>query len=859
MLTVNVSFSQQDTVYQQVVKDVIVDTLSLKSMKNDTIQTDSIASDSIKSNIISPDAIDQVIDYSSKDSILFSMTEEKMFLYGIGELSATDMNLKSSYVEISTEDSYLFSKSIKDSLSIVKPILKQGEESFTVDSIKYNFKSKRALVLGAKMKQDEGFFLHTEIGKKQTNGEFHIKNGKFTTCNLDHPHYYIRLSKAIKIPDKHIISGPMNFYIADIPLPIGLPFGLLPNPKSNSSGILIPEYGEDNNRGFFLRNGGYYQVFSDKFDAALTGEVYTKGGWGLTLNTNYRKLYKYSGRLNLSYSKHQNGEKELPNSVTLTTFWARGSYRRDAKANPNSNFSVNLDFGKSEHTALNSKNINEAISTQKSSNISYSWAKPGSILNFSANFGVNQNTKTHSVNLNLPTISLNVKKQFPFKQIGTGGSKWYQKIGFSVNVNAKNSVSTGDSTLFTESTFNKMKNGLKYSIPISTSFKLLEFINVSPTISYTGRLYSKYLIERNILYVDNDELKEGITNDTINKLSHPFNFSFSVPFSTKIYGTFNINKGRFKALRHVMSPSVSYNYRPDFEKEFWGFYGYNPEDKATPYYSHYDKFVYGSPPTGKSGAVSFSLGNTFEMKMKNKNDTIEQDKKIKILESLNINTSYNLAVDSLNLSPIRVSGSTRFFKNFSARFTANFEPYILNEDGKKINTYEFVKNRRLARFTNASISFSGSLKPKKDKDKSNENTNIETPFYYFSNPEIPYADFDIPWNLSLSYNFVLRKKFIKKTQSFETDKTQTANLNGSFSLTENWKITASSRYDFSAKKFVSVNVSVHRDLHCWEMSFNVIPFGSHKSYTFRINIKSSVMKDLKYEKRKNVDKTPFYN
>ncbi len=854
-MSANVLIAQQDSVMLE--QNITgIDSVLLSDIQTNSIKSDSISADSINSSLISSDAIDQVIDYMSADSILFNLSDEKMYLYGIGDLKATDMNLKSAYVEISTEDSYLYSEVVEDSSGTIKPILTQGDETFSVKSIKYNFKSKRALVLDTKMEQDQGFHLHAVRGKMQEDKSFHIKNGKFTTCDLDHPHYYIRLSKAIKIPDKHVISGPMNFVIADIPLPIGLPFGLLPNPKSNSSGLIIPEYGEDANRGFYLRNGGYFMAVNEKVNASITGDIYSKGSWGLTFNSDFKVLYKFSGKLNIMYSKHRTEEKDLSDVPPKTSFWVKSSYRQDSKANPNSTFSTNLDFGMSGHDALNAKSIEESANTQKSSSISYMCAKPGSIFNFSANLGFSQNTRAdvNMTNLTLPTFSLNIKKQFPFKNLGAGSSKWYQKIGYSVNVNAKNTVNSVDTLLFTKQTLYNMQNGLKYSIPIGTSFKLFDFISVSPSLSYTGRVYAKYLVERNVYVLNDNEFIQDVTNDTISKISHPFDFSFSIPFSTKVYGTFNINKGRVQAIRHVMSPSVSFNYRPDFSQEFWGFYGYNELDTLTPYYSHTHNFIYGTPSTGKSGAIGLSIGNNFEMKLKNKNDTIDEAKKIKLLDNLSVSTSYNLAVEELNFAPIRITGSTKLFGNFSARFGAAFDPYSVDTLGARVHVYELKENNRIARFQRADFSISGSLKPDKgNKKSSNAGGIFGDSFYYYTNPDIPYTDFNIPWNLSLNYNFVINKTtFDAATQTFITNTTQTTSLNGSFSLTDNWKITASTRYDFSAKKFVSADFSMYRDLHCWEMSFNVKPFGSWKSYMFRINIKSSILKDLKYEKREEI-------
>jgi hypothetical protein len=825
------------------------------------ILKDSSAVSSKENKNISPDAVDQIIDYSCNDSILFSLSDEKMFLYGAGNLTAKGMNLKSAYVEISTGESYLFAETVKDSSSNIKPVIQMDKDIYTVKSIKYNFKSKRALIIDTKTEQEQGFHLHAERGKLQTNEELHICNGKFTTCDLEHPHFYIKLTKAKKIPDKHVISGPMYFVIADIPLYIiGLPFGLLPKQQKNSSGILMPEYGEDVTKGFYLRNGGYFWAINDKMNASLTGEVYSKGSWGLTLNSTFKQMYKYSGGLNLMYSKHRTGEKELPDAVSINTFWIRGTYTQDPKANPNSNFSVSLDLGSSQHTALNAKNIEENANSQTSSNISYMWAKPGSIFNFSTKLGYTQNVKTHMVNLNLPTFSLNVKKQFPFKNLGSGSSKWYQKIGYSINLNAKNSVNTTDSILFTEQTINNMQNGLQYSVPIGTSFNIIEFITVAPNINFTGRVYAEYLVQRNILEIKNNEVFESVTNDTINKINFPFNFNISFPFSTKLYGMFKFKKGKVEAIRHVMSPSISFNYNPDFSKNFWGFYdNLLLPDGEIKTYSHTGGFIYGTPPTGRSGAIGLSIGNNIEMKMRNKTDSVKESKKISILDNFNFSTAYNLAVEEFNLSPVRISGNTKLFGNFSARFEAVFDPYTVDEEGKSVNKFELSENKRIARFETARFSVSGTLKPGTDENSANNNASVNQTFYYYPYPEIPYTDMKIPWNLSLNYDFVLNKtSFDVASQSFVPTTTQTISLNGGLSLTENWKISANTRYDFSAQKFISANLSVYRDLHCWEMSFNVIPFGTWKSYTFRINIKSSVLKDLKYEKRKEVNRSSLY-
>ena len=848
LLSASFSFSQQDSLFQNdTLKNIVqTDSLTIRDLKTENQE------DTLKNSTISPDAVDQLIDYSCKDSILFSFSDEKMFLYGSGDITAKDMDLKSSYVEISTKGSYLYSKTVADSSgeSKVKPVLKQDDESFTVSSIKYNFRTKKALVKDVKTEMEQGF-LHSDVAKMQTNGEFHIKDGKFTTCDLDHPHFYIELTKAKKIPDKHVISGPMYFVIADIPLyVIGLPFGILPNQKHNSSGLIIPEYGEEQ-RGFFLRNGGYFWAINDFVNAAVLGDIYSKGSWGVTVKSNFKKLYKYSGRLELKYNLIRTGEEILINSKKTSSFSAVGNFVQDPKANPNGTFSATVNFG--QNFELDAKNINDLTDNTKSSNISYRWSKPGSIFNFNASIRATQNTKNNSFNLLLPSLSFNIKRQFPFKNFGVGTNKWYQKIGYTLNIEGKNSLTTLDTTIFERDNLYKMKNGLKFNLPVNTSFSLLNYINVSPSFTFKGRLYTNYIKQNNILLVDNNEIVSAIKKDTVYRVTFPFDFSFSFPMSTKVYGIFNINKGRVQAIRHVLSPSLSFTYRPDFSRDFWGYYGYNTKDSS--YYSYYTGYLYGSPPSGESGAISFSLGNNLEMKLKNKNDTVTKSKKVKLIDNLNMGMSYNLAADSINLSNLSIRGNTRLLKNFSLTFGADFDPYVRDSAGTKINTFEWTENHRFVRFNTGRIGLSGSLKPKKSKTENKQN---HSDFYYYQHPEIPYADFDIPWNLTANYTLNIVNKFDVPSQLYVRKVTQTASLSGNFSLTKNWKITAKTNYDIVARKFSYAQFSVYRDLHCWEMSFNVIPFGTLRSYSFRINIKSNVFKGVEYNKRKEWDKSKLY-
>lgn len=854
------AFGQIDTTKNIPIIVPIDDSIIGNPIIIDTLGISKSNPDSTKHLGISPDAIDQVIDYQCKDSILFSLSEEKMFLYGTGEIVSPEVKLKSAYVEINTNENYIYSELVKDSTGVndIKPVLEQEDDAFTVKNVKYNFKSRKALVNDVKLKQDEGY-LHSEIAKMQSDKELHIKGGKFTTCDLDNPHFYIKLTKAIKIPDKQVISGPMYFVIADIPLYfIGLPFGMLPQQKKNTSGLIIPQYGEDAYKGFFLREGGYFWAINDYLNATFLGEIYSKGSWGLSLSTNFRKNYKYNGGIEIKYYKMQTGEKILqeliPGTYAQSSFWVKGSFNQDSKSNPNSNISASLNFGSPGFNKLNAKDIQDYTNTQTSSSISYRWAKPGSIMNFSVNIRENQDSKTNTVNLNLPEVSMNMKRLFPFKNVGEGNSKWYQKIGVSLTVDAKNEIKGADSVFFHRETFMNMKNGIKYAIPISTSFQLFNFINVSPSFSFNGRFYTGKIIENQASIIENNEIVQSIRKDTVYGFNYPYDFLFSVPFSTKLYGVFNINKGRVKAIRHVISPSLSFSYRPDFSNEIWGFYGYNPNSKD--YYPYYDGYIYGYPPSGKSGSVSFSLSNNLEMKLKNKNDTIETDEKIKLIDNLSISASYNLAADSLNLSLINMNGSTKLFKNFGLRVSAIFDPYTIDSLERRINKFELTENGRLARFKNASITLSGSIKPTKTNSTFDF---LDTGLDYFPYPDIAYSDFDIPWNLGLNYKFNIENSYDRETHQFNKEISQTLQLDGNLTLTKNWMISGNTTYDFSKHKFSYAQFTINRDLHCWEMTFTFIPFGTLKSYAFRINIKSSVFKGLEYNKRKDWDKREFFD
>lgn len=843
----NKKIPNKDSLKTNHVKPVSIgDTIkTFKDKKGDTKK------DSIKNAIISKDAITEVIDYSCNDSLMMSMGDKMIYLYGGAVIVSGDINLKSDYVEINTTENYLFAHGVSDSSGIIKgsPVFKEKNDEFDAKSLKYNFKTKQGIVKDVITEHSQGY-LHGGVSKIHENKQIHIYDGKYTTCDLDHPHFYIELTKAKVIPDKRIVSGPMYFVIADIPLYIlGLPFGLIPSQKKNTSGLLMPKYGEEARRGFYLSNGGYFWAINDNYNASITFDIYSKGSWGTEFTTNFKKLYKFNGGLSIQYSKNVNGEIILPDYTEEKTFWVRGNWAQDQKANPNSNFSATLNFGSSAHSSYTAVNLDQLTDNTKSSSISYQLTKPGSIFNLSSNLNYTQNTATKTTNLSLPVVSLNMKTVFPFESLGKG-QKWYQKIGVSVSTSLKNTVNSPDSTLLTMQTLSNMSNGFKYSVPISTSFKLFKYFTVAPSINYNGRIYGDYIEKRQIQMIDeNDSIYYNVASDTIKGFRHPMDFSFSVPIRTKIFGLYKFKKGKINAIRHVVTPAIGFNYRPDFSNSFWGYYGQYVDNKGEEVSYAYDGIgIFGYPPSGKSGAISFTLGNNFEMKMKTKKDTSNSFTKIILLNNLSFSTSYNIAADSLRWANPVINGNTTIFKNVNVNFNANFDFYTKDTLGVKINKFEWDENGKIARLVSAGISLSGSLNPNSDKDK---NKKPKSNIYLYQNPEIAYADFSVPWDIQLGYDFRLTNTYDKTLQKYVKDVVQTISMTASLTITKNWSVSVRNEFDVSAGKFIHTDLNIHRDLHCWEMGLNLIPYGPMKSYNFRINIKSSVFKGIEYKKQRS--------
>ncbi len=826
---------------QTILTDSIPTNDSIQISLPDTLSNDSLTTTHPKEK----DAVDAPVNYHAQDSTLIDLTSQKIYLYGNAQVNYNDIELKANYIEINFNNNTVFAKGLPDSTGTLqgKPHFKQVDEEFDAKEITYNFKTKKGIIKDVRTKQGEGFLI-SDRTKKSPNGVICIKNGKYTTCDKEHPDYYIKLTKAKVIPNDKIVSGPAYMVIEDIPLPLVLPFGFFPNNKGHSSGVVIPEYGEETNRGFFLRNGGYYFAINDYFDAKITGDIYSLGSWGAHFATNYKKRYKFSGKLNFDYSKVIISEKELPNYQNLNSYRLLWNHSQDSKARPNSSFRANVNLVSSSYSKYVSTNFNQRMQNTAQSNIAYTKRFAGTPFNFSTNLRHSQNNRDSSITLSVPEINLNMRRIYPFKrkkQIGK--QRFYEKIGMTYNSNMKNTIKFKQDNFSPMTKFENYKNGIKHTIPISANFSLLKHFNISPSATYNERWYFKSIKKhwQDTIINGNDIIPAQIVTDTVKGFVRSGDYSINIPLTTKIYGFYQFlgKNPKIKAIRHLMTPSIAFNYRPDYSQSKYGYYLPVPKDTNEQFYSIFgNDAIYGAPPTGKFGSLRFSLGNNVEMKARKGSDTSETIIKIPLLQSFNISSYYNLAADSMNWSNINLSGRTNILKIFNISFNGIVNPYALDDNGQVVNKSMWDTHKQIGRMTNARVSLSFSLNNKTFNKKTEKKDKTAT-------TTSEYAEFYIPWNMSFSYNWSFVKPGLEKTI------VQTARVSGNIDLTTKWKADFTLGYDFTNKKFTYPSLRISRDLHCWAMSLHIIPFGVYQSYNFQINVKASVLQDLKYNQRRN--------
>ncbi len=875
--------------------------LARVEMQPDSLQQDSLVQPPSRNGF----AIEAEIKYKAKDSIFTDMLTQKTYLYGDAEVSYQDVLLTAHTIILDMDSSTAVAYGTVDSLNneIGLPVFKDPSGEYTMRRMKYNFESEKAIIEHIVTEQGEGFVVGNRA-KKIEDDAYCMKHAKYTTCdNHDHPHFYLNLTKAKVVPGKKTITGPAYLVVEDVKLPLVIPFAMIPSTSSYSSGFIFPSFRDEAERGFGLTDGGYYWAANDYFDLMVKADIFTNGSWATRLGSNYKMRYKYSGRFNFQYLVNIFSEKDLPDYRKTKDMSIAWTHRQDAKANPYQNFSASVNFSTSSFDQNNVNNLvdpnqSDISRNTKRSSVSYSRRWAGRPFNFSANLLHSQNSRDTTIDLTIPDLTFTVNRFYPFKRknkVGTN-ENLLEKINISYTGNAKNYVHAKENDLRVDGDAfsTQWKNGVKHSVPVAMNLKFLKHFTVNPSFNYTERWYFS-------------KTKQGydpttntvVKTDTTSGFNRVYDYSFSAGTSTKVYTFFKpwrkLFGNKVDAIRHVATPSVSFSYRPDFGDPSYGYYDYfeyyNPDqDEVVRHeYSYYEGAIYGVPGKGRSGSMGFSLGNTLEMKLKSDKDSTGF-KKAKILESLNFNTSYNFLADSLKWQPISMSGRTKILGT-NINFGARFDPYALDttKTGQviRVNKSVWSTQRRIARLESANLSFgfnfgSDTFKKKDRQEDEQAEETEEPPIPDPMNPDdvrsqLPtfdknrntnltegddgYAEFSIPWNLSFNYSFRLsRGDFNPSKMDYDFKVTSDINFNGNVSLTPKWKINFASGYSFDQKTLAHTNVGVSRDLHCWSMNFNVVPVGRYKSYFFTIRVNSSMLQDLKYEKRSSPrDNANFYN
>ncbi|PIE84508.1 MAG: hypothetical protein CSA07_02010 [Bacteroidia bacterium] len=797
--------------------------------------------------------LDAPIDAKAADSICYYVKDKRIELYGGASLQQKNQRFESGYMDLDINQRQLFAAGRSDTAGKVtgKPVFHDGGDEYTMTSITYNFRTQKARISGVMTKASEGY-LHGEVIKRMPNDVIYVKGGKFTTCEHPHPHYYIHLTRAKVVPNDKIFTDIAYLVIADVPTPLLIPFGFFPNNKTRSTGIILPEYGEENKRGFFVRNGGFYLGLNDYMDLTFLGSVYTKGSWDASAKWRYALRYRFTGSVTATYSAVSLGQRGTPQESQQENYRLTWQHIQDRTTHPYSTFQANVTLGSSAFNRYNSKTTEEFLNNQILSSVSYSRRFPGTPISLTTSFNHSQNTRDSIVDIRFPQLNVNVARIYPFKRsIQVGKPRWYEKIGFAYGLNLQNKVHIREDKLFTDPMYRQMQNGIAHNASVSAAFKTLKYLTISPTVSYRENWYYK-----TTRYHYDPDQKKAI-RDTVRGFERAWQFNTGISTSTTIYGMYAFSeKGWLRAVRHVLRPTVGFSYHPDFSRAFYGAYRrvQTNEKGDTRDYSIFEGTLYGGPPKGESGTLNLALNNSLEMKVRKGKDTTRSTKKVPLLRSLSLSTAYNFLADSLRWADLRISASTNLLNVVSLNASSAFSPYDCLPNGQAIERFYYDQTGNPLRFKQLSLSAGMSIQQVIGGQKSSIKT-IPQGYLPGSKPfqealatdymELSYEAFKAPWDVAINYNY----SYSKNGQRIRT--IQTASLHAGFSIGESWRFGFSTNYDINARRLSTTTLNIHRDLHCWEMSLNVVPFGILRSFTFRINVKSSILRDLKYDKSRS--------
>lgn len=856
--------------------------------------TTALQTDSLKGKKEQKDAIDAPVFYECTDSMVWSRNGNA-YLYGAGKVRYDKIELTANVIKMNMDSSVVHATGSIDTagMSVGLPVFTDSGTPYESDQIRYNFKSKKGYINNVYTQQGDGFIMGGKA-KKDSAGIFYSQDGMYTTCDAEHPHFYVKLTRAKVRPKKDVVSGPLYLVVEDVPLPLALPFGYFPFTSSYSSGIIMPTFGDETERGFYLRDGGYYFAISDKMDLRLTGEIFTKGSWGLGASSTYALRYRFSGSFDFSYLVTKNGEKGLPDYAVGKNFRLQWSHRQDPKFRPNSNFSASVNFATSSYERSNLNSLyNPVLNSQsmRTSSVSYSHSFPGIGLTVSATMNVAQNMQDSTLSLTLPNLNVSLSKKYPFKRKKRmGEERWYEKISLSYSGQLSNSIRTKEDKVLKSNIIKDWRNGVKHNIPVNATFQLFDFINITPSFNYTERWYFQRVNQ------EWDYAANKVARDTVYGFNRVYNYNLSLSANTTLYGFYQpagfMKNSRVQAVRHVFKPSVSFSYAPDFGAERYGYYEtyvYTDEkgEARTVEYSPYQGSLYGIPSRGKTGSVSFSVSNNVEMKWRTKSDSI---RKISIIDELGASISYNLAAKSRPWSNLSTRLRLKLTKNYTFSFNATWATYAytFNDRGQVVvgDRTEWSYGR-FGRFQgmsqNLSYTFNNKTLTKiknwfkggddeeegnvvedipeeekldgKKKSSSLRSANADKA----KNADVDedgYMPFKFPWNFTVSYGITMSEntagKINVKTMRYPYKFTQNMNFSGNIGISDNWRINFTSGYNFEYKKLTTTTVHISRDLHCFEMSCGIV-LSPYTSFNFSFRATSQMLADaLKWDKRSGV-------
>ena len=814
----------------------------------DSLQLDSMLRAARTPKKISPNAIDKIVYYSAADSTVNDLQRRYTYLFGDAVVKYEDMELRADYIEIDFRNNELYASGVLDSSGVLRgnPVFKQGEMEYKAREIKYNFTTQKGKISYVITTEDEGF-IHGEQVKKMGDKEAFIKNGKYTTCDLEHPHYEIAFTKAKIIQHDKIVIGPAYLSFTGVPTPLALPFGFFPLEKARRSGLVMPSIGESSSLGFYLQDLGFYFGINDNIDLLLSADIYTRGSWAVKAQSNYVYRYKCQGKVQAAFSQTYLGERLIDStwrhSNDFKIFW---NHQQDIKSHPTTRFNAHVDIVSSNYSKYNMTSTNDYLSNQYTSSINVS-TSARDIFFMDATLSYSQNTNTKAINMKLPDISMSVIQFYPFRKKNKVGSlKWYDNISLKWTSMFTGQIDTYDSLFFKPETWTNMNVGMMHTVPLVVPIKIAKLINWNTTVTLTERWYlQNYTRDMSIDTVD--DVTYGVVNRYFHRgfdALHDLNVSSNL--TTKIYLMYTFKKGGLYAIRHVVSPVLNLTYQPAFNKSTRKQYFDSIRGEYVEY-SIYDGAIFGNGTQQTQALVQLSFGNNIEIKVRSKRDTITGFKKISLFDNLNISMHYNIAADSLNWSTLNVSGRSTLFKQLYLTFNFVFDPYIINEYGVRCNITEWKANHRLFRLssTNFSVALNWRIDQNSFKKKKTDN----------SSGQQKDGRNRLPWSFTFNYNFSygltdnIYFYRMEDTALYNHNMVHTINVLGEFYVTKKWKIGFATGYDFVHKSLSYTSVDVYRDMHCWEMAFSWIPFGYRKGWRFTINVKANVLKNvMKWDK-----------